>query len=125
MKLVKTVAMMVLVVLAMANQGRAEFNAAPTNWIAGYTTDGTNMVIPIAALNYLNAGQCHGSTGDIRQIVFAIEEAIYQKWIAIPVSNRSGRVSVARASNVLTNRISYIYTYRADVLPASLVVMPE
>lgn len=102
-----------------------DFNTSPTNSIPGYTSDGTNMVIPIAALSYLSAGQCNASTGDIRQIVFAIQETIYQKWIAIPGTNRSERVSVSRASTVYTNRIAYTYTYRADVTAQSLVVMPE
>ena len=122
----KKTALLVGVLMVAARFGfGGEFVASPTNWIAGYTSDGTNMVIPIASLNYLSAGQCDGSTGDVRQIVFAIQETIYQKWVSIPTTNRSGRVSVGRSSAVNTNRISYTYTYRADVLPVSLVVMPE
>lgn len=111
--------------LAAGLESMAEFNGSPTNWISGYSSDGTNMVIPIASLSYLSAGQCNATTGDVRQIVFAIQETIYQKWITIPTTNQSGRVTVSRASTVYTNRIAHIYTYRADLTPASLIVMPE
>ena len=122
----KRLVMLVAMVVVGASLGMAgDFNASPTNWIPGYTSDGTNMVIPIASLQYLSAGQSNASTGDVRQIVFAIQETIYQKWNTIPETNRSGRINVTRSSNVYTNRISYTYTYRADLRPVSLVIMPE
>jgi hypothetical protein len=113
-------------VMAFATPGMAaDVSMAPTNWIAGYTSDGTNMVIPIASLPYLDAGQCSAETGDVRQIVFAIQEEIYQKWILIPATNRSDRIGVARSSVVYSNRIANTYSYRADLAPVSLVVLPE
>ncbi len=127
MKTTMKAMMAILVAMIMLTAGvlAADFDAAPTNWISGYSTDGTNMVIPIAALTYLTAGQCDAATGDVRQIVFAIQEAIYQKWISIPESNRSARVSVSRSSVVYSNRISNTYSYRADLAPVSLVLLPE
>jgi hypothetical protein len=122
----KKVLALVAVLVLMAQLGMAQgFNASPTNWIPGYTSNGTNMVIPIASVPFLSASQAATSTGDVRQIVFAIQEAIYQKWLTIPSSNQSDRITVSRASTVYSNRITYIYTYRVDVVPASLVVMPE
>ncbi len=127
MKKMKMMIALVMVVafIGMAGPAGAQFVAAPTNWIAGYSFDGTNMSIPIAALNYLTAGQCSASTGDIRQIVFAMQETVYQKWISIPTTNRSGRINVSRTSSVYTNRISYTYSYQADTVPSTLYVMPE
>ena len=121
MMMVAMAALMALASVAMA----ADVSMAPTNWIAGYTSDGTNMVIPIASLPYLTAGQCSAATGDVRQIVFAIQEEIYQKWILIPATNRSDRIGVSRSSVVYSNRIANTYSYRADLAPVSLVVLPE
>lgn len=114
----------VLVLVAVLAQG-ADFSKVPSNWINGYSCDGTNMVIPIAAMPYLSAGQCDAATGDVRQIVFALQETIYQKWLTIPSSNRSERIQVSRSSTVYTNRITHTYTYQVSVIPASLIVMPE
>ena len=121
----KKTLMIAALAAACACASASAFDASPTNWIAGYTSDGTNMVIPIASLPYLDAGQCSAATGDVRQIVFAMQEAVYQKWLTIPATNRSRRVSVNRSSSVFSNRITYSYYYQADVVPSSLTLMPE
>ena len=114
-----------LIVLVLAVSASAQFAQAPTNFIAGYTSDGTNLIIPITELEYLTVGQASASTGDIRQIVFAIQETIYQKWNSIPASNRSSRINVSRIGSAYSNRISYTYTYRADTAPDTLILLPE
>ena len=43
----------------------------PTDWIPGYTSDGTNLTIPIASLAGLTAADADAATGDIRKVILA------------------------------------------------------
>lgn len=48
------------------------YSGVPTAYITNYTSDGTNMTLPIATFTELTAAEAHTSTGDMRKIMFAI-----------------------------------------------------
>jgi hypothetical protein len=54
------------------------FDKTPTTWLSGYTSDGTDISLPIANISELSAIEAAADTGDIREIVFAILEMLYQ-----------------------------------------------
>ena len=47
-------------------------NAAPGAWFTNWTENGTNITLPLASLDKLDAAQADGTTGDIRQVVYAL-----------------------------------------------------
>ena len=64
------------------------FNDAPTTIWPSYTSDGTNITIPIAALDGLTAGLAHTSTGDWRAIVLAFQQTVFRHYNALAAENR-------------------------------------
>jgi hypothetical protein len=56
------------------------FNDAPTTLWPSYTSDGTNITIPIAALDGLTDAEAHTSTGDWRSIMLAICSTAYRHY---------------------------------------------
>lgn len=48
------------------------FNPAPTELFAGYTSDGTDITIPIASILGLTAAEAHTTTGDWRSIFLSL-----------------------------------------------------
>ena len=56
------------------------FVKAPTSLWPSYTSDGTNITIPIAALDGLTADEAHTSTGDWRSIMLAFCSTGYRHY---------------------------------------------
>lgn len=48
------------------------FNKAPTELFAGYSSDGTNITIPIASISGLTAAEADTTTGDWRSIFLSL-----------------------------------------------------
>lgn len=48
------------------------FNPAPTELFPGYSSDGTNITIPIASIEGLTAAEAHTTTGDWRSIFLSL-----------------------------------------------------
>lgn len=64
------------------------FVKAPTSLFPGYTSDGTNITIPIAALQGLTAAEAHTSTGDWRQIVLAFLSSLYSHYAGLATADK-------------------------------------
>ena len=71
------------------------FNKAPTALFPGYTSDGTNITIPIAALAGLTSAEAHTTTGDWRQIVLAMLSTLYSHYSGLETANKPQAVVVA------------------------------
>lgn len=50
---------------------------SPSSWIDDYTSDGEDILIPISSLRGLTAEDANQATGDIRRVLFALCETIY------------------------------------------------
>ena len=108
------------------------FNKAPTNWLTGYSLN-TNAV----TVNTSNAGatatfpeltniEANATDGDIRKIVYAVIEQLYQKFQATPTADRPNRMSVTRSSAVgANNSISHTYIVSLTLAASGLEVAEE
>lgn len=76
------------------------FSAVPTDHIAGYSSDGTNITIPIASLPELTAAEANASTGDIRKILYALACKAYDIYNTLAVANRPAEMVVAKNTQV-------------------------
>jgi len=56
------------------------FVKAPTSLWPSYTSDGTNITIPIAALDGLTAAEADATTGDLRSIMLAFCSTGYRHY---------------------------------------------
>lgn len=94
------------------------FNKAPTTIWPGYSSNGTDITIPIAALDGLTAAEAHATTGDWRSIMLSLASTLYRYYYELPTADRPLAVVVHAptlypvASGSLAG--SYKTTYRAD-----------
>jgi hypothetical protein len=53
------------------------FNGAPTQLFPGYSSDGTNITIPIADIEGLTAAEANSTTGDWREIFYGLCTTVF------------------------------------------------
>ena len=105
------------------------FSQVPTDWIASYSSDGTNLTIPRASLPELSSAEAHTSTGDIRDIVFSFVERIYQVYITSAAADRPAKMALIRSTqtNETTGKVTGQYTinFTMDEAAGSLTTSDE
>lgn len=103
------------------------FSALPTNVIASWSEDGTNVTFPIASIPELTAAEADAATGDSRKIIYAMLERLYQWWLALAPADRPSRVTVSRSSSVddATGNITRYYSIAVVVVPSGVEVIAE
>ena len=76
------------------------FDGTPTTWIASYAADATNMTIPIASLPELTDAEAHATTGDIREIAWAITEKLFQEFNGRVLDDRPVRMGITKSASI-------------------------
>jgi hypothetical protein len=84
------------------------FSKTPTDWIANWEEDGTDITVPIASFPELTAVEADASSGDIRKIAFAIIEKLFQAWIGTASADRP--VQWTMSKSVQTNTTTGVQT---------------
>lgn len=101
------------------------FVPAPNTWIASWSEDATNISVPIASFPELTAAEADGATGDIRKIVWAITEKLYQEFNSRAVADRPTKMNITKSSsintttNVVTN--TFVFTFQTAVSTQEVV----
>ena len=102
---------------------------APSEWIASWSEDATNVSFPIASVPELTAAEADGTTGDIRKTMFAICERAYQAYLGEASADRPAKMTIARSSstNDLTGAITRVYqfTFTAEAAVGGIEVSAE
>jgi hypothetical protein len=91
------------------------FNPAPSLWIGtSYAADATDISVPIATFDELTAAEADETTGDIRKLVFALCDHLYQKWLATDSADRPARMTIFRSTNVneATGEMTRSFTFQ-------------
>lgn len=84
-------------------------NVSNDAWITSYTSDGTNITIPIASLEGLSVGNAHTTTGDIRALALAFLKTLYNHQAALAAADKpagmviSSRLSIPSEAEVNRN----------------------
>jgi hypothetical protein len=65
------------------------FNPAPSAWLTGYTSDGTNITIPIADVPNLTSAHANATTGDIRMLLYRIEAFLASQFAAAALAGNA------------------------------------
>jgi hypothetical protein len=88
-------------------------NQLPTAWFANWTSDGTDVTLPIASVPELTAAEADVTTGDIRKIMYAILERCWVKWNSLAIADRSTKMVLTKSSSVeaATGIITTVFTY--------------
>jgi len=95
------------------------FNPAPSSWLgAGYSLGTNQAKFKTAtagadiALPELTDAEANATTGDIRQVAYALAEALWQAWLAQEAADRPSKMGIAKNSvvNNADGTISHTYT---------------
>ena len=89
------------------------FEATPTEWIPGWSEDGTDISVPIASFPELSVAEADGTDGDIRKIMFAICDKLWDVWNSTVEADRPGKMIITKSSspNVSTGVTPHSYTF--------------
>ncbi len=91
----------------------------PTTWIANWSENGINITVPLATFDELTAAEADAVTGDIRKIVFALIEHLYQTYIAKATADRPAKLTMTKtvAANAVRNTLTsrYVISITTDI----------
>ena len=57
------------------------FDQKPSSWFDNWSENGTAISVPIATFPEMTAEEADATTGDIRKVIYAICEKIYQEYL--------------------------------------------
>ena len=103
------------------------FDPQPSTWINSWSEDGTTISVPIASFAEMTAGEADATTGDIRKVLFAICEHLYQEWNTTLTGDRPTKMTIGRTSTVneANDEITKRYTLTFITTSASTEVVNE
>lgn len=87
------------------------FNPIPTNLIASWSEDGTNITFPIASVPELTAAEADAVTGDSRKIIYALLERICAWNTALAAADRSTRMTINKGNAIETTGGNFSRSY--------------
>jgi len=92
------------------------FSEVPTDWIANWSEDGTNISVPLTDFPELTAAEADAATGDIRKIMFAIAHKFYDAWNDTVLADRPNRMTLNKSisTNVDTGIATNTFTCRFE-----------
>jgi len=84
------------------------------------------VLIPIAALPELTAAEANATTGDVRDVVYAIVDKAYDQYVAYAaLTNAPTKMVISRTASInsLTSTISYTYSFSftVNLIPGEVV----
>ena len=101
----------------------------PTAYFPGYTSDGTNITIPIASLGALTSAEASATTGDIREILRAIDVQVKAVYDALPINDKPTKMVVTQTNpsgvGANTVRVSYTRSYDLTLSPSTVQMAAE
>jgi hypothetical protein len=102
------------------------FDPKPTTFFAGWSEDGTNVTLPLAAVPELTAAEADATGGDIRKVLYAILEQAALAYAALATDARPAKMVITRGTNLLTSgNLARSYTFAFELAPASVDVADE
>lgn len=90
------------------------FDAKPSTWIPNWSEDGTDISVPIATFPKLTAAEADATTGDIRKVLFAVVDKLYDAWNNTAAADRPAKMTMTKtkAVDVSTGLVTSIYQFR-------------
>lgn len=105
----------------------------PSTWIDGYDADsGAHTIMLNTAENgtpslpQLADAKADPDTGDVRQVVLAIAEALYQSWLLQGAENQTTQMRLSRSiSGDSSGNITYIFQTSITFQPTGIFEIPD
>ena len=99
----------------------------PTDWLENYSFSDPDITIPRTDLDGITAAEANATTGDIREIVRGLLEALFQHHQAEPFAGRltQFRISKSVSPDPVANTQEITYSVRCIVAQEDVSVIPE
>jgi hypothetical protein len=103
------------------------FDKTPNTWLPGITVENNNLVIPLSVIPELQSSEVVGSNADIRKVMFALVDMLYNRWNSTLQADRPVRMSITRSTqfNDLSGATTRNYTQQFQVSPLGIEVVNE
>lgn len=103
------------------------FAATPNAWLENWSEDGTEITVPIATFPELTAGEADATTGDIRKIVYALMEKLYNEFNERAAADRPVKMTINKSSsyNQATGRLTVSYGVNLELALSGAEVAAE
>lgn len=90
------------------------FDPKPSSWLDNWSEDGTHITLPIASLPQLTAAEADADTGDIRKVLFALCEKLWNEWNARAVADRPSQMTISKSASTSAGSglLTHTYTLR-------------
>lgn len=90
------------------------FDPAPSTWLDNWSEDGTDITVPIATFDELTAAEADAATGDIRKVMWAIMQKIYDSWNNTDSADRPTKFTIAKTAVIdsTTGVVTNTFTVR-------------
>ena len=105
---------------------------APSEIFTGYTSDGTNITIPLAALPGLTAAEANATTGNVMEVTRQILDRLHSGVTALAPTARPTKAvvtkqnpSIATGANAAPGTLRQGYTLTFDLTPTALELASE
>ena len=96
-----------------------------STWIASYSSDGTNVTIPVASLEGLTEADAHTSTGDIRALALAFLKTLYDHQQDLETADKPAGMAITGSRTIVTGedqiRRSFSSVFLKDITGTELV----
>lgn len=100
------------------------FDKTPTTTIPSYSSDGTNMTIPIASITGLTTAEAHTTTGDIRAIILRLMTHFNTTFAALSAPDQPTKLVVNKRTEFVNSQIRRIFDVDA-IVSGDLTVVAE
>ena len=99
----------------------------PPDWIASWAVVGTDVVFPIASIPEMTAAEAAAADGDMRKVLFAICDKMYEVYNALATANKPTKMTIYRSTstNDLTGAVTKTYQFVFNVGVGSVEVVAE
>ena len=99
----------------------------PPSWNANWAVVGTDIVFPIASIPEMTAAEAAAADGDMRKVLFAICDKMYDVYNALETANKPTKMTIYRSTstNDITGAVTKSYQFIFNVAVGSVEVAAE
>ena len=70
------------------------FSKKPTDWVAGISEDGSNLIVPLTSIPGLDAADADATTGDIRKIFLGLCTMMAGAWNTVGSDGQPTKMTI-------------------------------
>ena len=101
-------------------------NVQPSVWFANWTSDGTDITVPIASFPEMTADEADPTTGDIRRVWYAMTAQLYAHWLSLATLDRPTKMVITKSQALSGSTLveSFTVTFYSEILSQEVLDEP-